>query len=413
MRGGPILYVLDGYPLPHAQSLNRELDALARNALSIRAVTTVLLPDHLWSREARACAVAVDAMPRLRHPANDAQLLRFAARRPRRAWRAAGAFARSIGKLDANFLQLRRAFWLADYSRRVGASVLHAGSAHMSAILAQTAGLLAGLPYTISAHADDVFSKEPGLSARLGGATVVFACNPAAAAAARQSGARSVVEFRHPLPERWLGRPDVTARPRTGRPLRLVFAARLVSIKGFDTLISAFARAVGRGADLELDVAGAGPEGVLVAGLPPATRARVRRHGWLDGASYERVLESADVLVFPGRTTANGASDGIPNAVLEAFAFGVPVVATLAGSIADALGAAADAAGCVERGTVVQGRTEGERIAALADLLARFDPAAPEIVAAAARAQRWVRATFDPASCVRPLIERFGALSAR
>ena len=41
---------------------------------------------------------------------------------------------------------------------------------------------------------------------------------------------------------------------------------------------------------------------------------------------------AADLLVLPSRRLANGDRDGIPNAVLEAMALGVPVVTTDAGA---------------------------------------------------------------------------------
>src|SRR5262249_36332682 len=112
-----------------------------------------------------------------------------------------------------------------------------------------------------------------------------------------------------------------------------------------------------------------------------------------------------DALVVPSRRTDDGNSDGIPNAVLEAFAAGTPVLAAPAGSIGEALGGG-------ERGLVLAGGDERQRIAELATVLARFEPRAPAaeprppaVVARAEAAQRWVRRSFSGSGPLAPMIE--------
>jgi len=393
-----VLFIFDGYPHLSGRFLVRDLDAVARAGLPVHAVTTMLLPRARWFREAADCPVEPRLMPRLRTLAAEARLLWAA---PRTAWAAGRAFAAGLDWRNAHKLaQLLRVFWLAREARRLGVGVLHATHAALPAMLAQAASRVSGLPYTVGAHLDDVAQPSRGLEARLAGAATVFGCNPTAVAAARGRGARDVVEFRHPLPASWLDWPDAgrrAARPRSG-PIRLLFAGRLVPVKGFDTLLAALARAVGNGADVVLEVAGGGEEEALVDRLPAEVRRRVILHGWVMDAAHDRLLDSADVLVLPSR------AEGIPNTILEAFAAGLPVIATPSGSTGEALGGG-------ERGFVLRGDVEAERVDALADLLERFDPRAEAVVARARAAQSWVRAHFSGAAPIAPMVERFRALA--
>jgi len=100
----------------------------------------------------------------------------------------------------------------------------------------------------------------------------------------------------------------------------VVFAGRLSPEKGVDTLIDA----VERLAAVRLDVAGEGPDRARLEGL--AARVgddRVRFLGRLDRDGMDTLLTDAIALVLPSRWYENQ-----PMIVLEAFARGVPVVAS-------------------------------------------------------------------------------------
>jgi len=83
---------------------------------------------------------------------------------------------------------------------------------------------------------------------------------------------------------------------------------------------SATLTVVGGGRDLE-----AFRERAAVAGLSRA----VRTTGWLGRREVQRVLGESDVFLFPSH------SEGLPNAVIEAMAAGLPVVATGVGGLPD------------------------------------------------------------------------------
>jgi len=108
---------------------------------------------------------------------------------------------------------------------------------------------------------------------------------------------------------------------------RLVVGAvgRLSEEKGFDLLIEAVTRAVARGADVELWIAGEGPEQAKLAALAAASPARVRLLGFR--TDVRELQEAFDVFVL------SSLREGLPNVVLEAMACEVPVLATRCGGV--------------------------------------------------------------------------------
>jgi glycosyltransferase involved in cell wall biosynthesis len=115
-----------------------------------------------------------------------------------------------------------------------------------------------------------------------------------------------------------------------GAPMRLGGVGRLVRQKGFDVLIGALP-VVLLDHDVELWIAGEGDERAALeqraAGLP------VRFVGLLETpAAVATFLRDLDVFVMPSRY------EGLPNAVLEAMACGLEVVATDAPGMRAALG---------------------------------------------------------------------------
>jgi glycosyltransferase involved in cell wall biosynthesis len=115
--------------------------------------------------------------------------------------------------------------------------------------------------------------------------------------------------------------PGLPSAPDSGPPWHMAAVGRLTRQKGFDLLIPAFARASADHPDWHLDIWGEGPErGALQAMIYtnrlPA-RARLRgvsqiQGGWAEGAS---------AFVLPSRY------EGFPNALGEAMASGLPVIA--------------------------------------------------------------------------------------
>jgi glycosyltransferase involved in cell wall biosynthesis len=104
-------------------------------------------------------------------------------------------------------------------------------------------------------------------------------------------------------------------------------ACRLVKSKGVRELISAFAKLYEEFPFLELQIAGSGPEreALCKAAEGKGVAGRVRFLGWR--ADLMRVLGTWDLFAFSSHV------EGLPIAVLEAMAAGLPVIATNVGGI--------------------------------------------------------------------------------
>lgn len=111
--------------------------------------------------------------------------------------------------------------------------------------------------------------------------------------------------------------PAAPAGPREG----LLFVGRLSAEKGIGTLVEA----VQKMADIRLSVAGDGPEAPRLEGLNGVTRL-----GSLPGPAVRAQMECAAALVVPSIWYEN-----FPRTIVEAFAAGLPVIASRIGAMAD------------------------------------------------------------------------------
>lgn len=121
------------------------------------------------------------------------------------------------------------------------------------------------------------------------------------------------------------------ARP-TGSPVRFGFASRLEHLKGPLQFVEGAAAAHRAHPDIELRIAGEGSQRQQVS-------AALRRHGlakkcrmvgtYTTLEARSRFMRDIDVFVHPSFT------EGTPNAVIEAMAHGLPVVATAVGGLPD------------------------------------------------------------------------------
>lgn len=112
------------------------------------------------------------------------------------------------------------------------------------------------------------------------------------------------------------------APQRQWTPVRMLFVGRIVHQKGLDLLLQALSQLGDR--NWQLDFVGDGPRveklTQLAAQLGLADRVNFR--GWLSRAELPSALSAANLFVYPSR------HEGMPNAVLEAMASGLPVLST-------------------------------------------------------------------------------------
>jgi colanic acid/amylovoran biosynthesis glycosyltransferase len=212
---------------------------------------------------------------------------------------------------------------------RAGIDHAHAHFATEGAELARLAHAMGGPPYSLTTHAKDIYHEDvrpEDLQRKLGHALFV-----ATVSEANRDYLTSVLGGNghiHVVPNavdlRRLGT-DVARQPE---PSLVVSIARLVEKKGLADLVEACGLLRQRGVDVRLEVGGDGP---LLVQLTAAADA-----AGLDGA-FPGALPHEDVRALYGRATvfclpcvvaSSGDRDGLPTSVLEAMAYGVPVVTT-------------------------------------------------------------------------------------
>jgi len=115
-------------------------------------------------------------------------------------------------------------------------------------------------------------------------------------------------------------------------PPEILFLGRLGERKGVPVLIEALGRLAESGLDWRAVIAGDGDATPYRAEVDRSgLSARVSFPGWLGEAEADAHLSRAALLVLPSE------AEGLPMAVIEAFAWGVPVISTPVGSTPDIL----------------------------------------------------------------------------
>ena len=115
-----------------------------------------------------------------------------------------------------------------------------------------------------------------------------------------------------------------TLRDDASRPLRVLSLGRLVPIKRVDRALVALAGL----SNVELVIAGEGPERASLERLARSLRVNARFAGSVDSVERARLFAWADVLLATSETSSSGRMEGYPVAPREALAAGLVVVAT-------------------------------------------------------------------------------------
>ncbi|MEQ1861668.1 MAG: glycosyltransferase [Chthoniobacteraceae bacterium] len=114
---------------------------------------------------------------------------------------------------------------------------------------------------------------------------------------------------------------------------------RLIPKKGLATSLRAFEKFAGRWPHARFTIAGEGPQREALERLAGelGIAGRVRFAGFVPQAELRRLEADAHLFLHPSEVGADGDQEGVPNAMLEAMASGLPVCATHHGGIPEAV----------------------------------------------------------------------------
>lgn len=393
-RGGTLAVLLKGYPRLSETFIAQEILALEQRGFRLQLVSL----RHPTDRK--------------RHPVHDAvqapvrYLPEYLYQEPLRVLRGWWRARRSRGYRDARraFLRDLRRDPTPNRVRRFGQACvlaaelpdqvthLYAHFLHTPASVARYGALMTGLPWSVSAHAKDIWTI-PAWEKRekLAEAEWLVTCTAFGAAHLRTlaPAPERVHLLYHGLDLARFAAPGPPGEARNGRnagdPVRLLSVGRAVEKKGHDLLLEALARLPG-GLHWHLTLIGGGP---LRAALErqAAALGLAGRIDWRGAAAQDEVLAQyrrADLFVLASRIARDGDRDGLPNVLMEAQSQGLACLATRVAAIPELI---TDG----ESGALVPPEDPAALAATLARLIA--DPAERRRLGQAG--QRRVRADFD------------------
>ncbi|MBI4551074.1 MAG: glycosyltransferase family 4 protein [Candidatus Latescibacteria bacterium] len=334
-QSGTIVYILGSFPTLSETFILREVVGLRRKGLPVTVVALNRGHQEGLSPEERVCMRDARFVPSLFFPTVLWATLVAFLTSPRRY---AKAFRRMMGQPHQSLYCYLRALY---HVLAVGAIVrrlsngppvvhVHGHFASLSTEVAMGVAAFLDVPFSFTAHAKDIDMSANTLPEKMRAAQFVVTCTDYNArylqTVCPDLHPEHVVVVRQGVP---LDEIEWTPSRPSSPPL-ILSVGRLVEKKGHHHLIDACAML--RGADI--------PFRCLIIGDGPLRQSLstmiVKKGLWdritLEGSRpYRQLMECyrrATVFVLPSLITESGDREGVPNVLVEAMAFGVPVVAT-------------------------------------------------------------------------------------
>ena len=268
-------------------------------------------------------------------PANLMAMLWCVLRNPVRFWRVLRLWMSEVPKLDLRTnlqvaLHVFAAFGLARQIRRDDVDRMHAHFATAST-LALFAHILTDVPFSFTAHASgDIYVYSPFLIQKLSKAWRVVAISDYNRRYLDLVSSYSLPPGKVATVFNGVGLPKIDSVTKHN-PVPLLFtSAAFTEFKGYGTLLEVLVLLRQHGVEFHFVAVGGGA-------LFELMQKRVRELGLskcvnlLGPQPFSEVqnwLARVDIFVFPAEIGLNGQRDGMPTAVTEALAYGLPVVAT-------------------------------------------------------------------------------------
>ena len=382
------------------------VDAIAARPRYLPDTSSLTAPLHRWRpRDLKPFAPALRRVAR-RRPLGLARAAASAGRQALRDRRAPLSGPRKI-----YLKELLQAIALADAVLDApDVRHLHAHFAHGTTTVTWHAATIAGLPFSFTGHARDIYAQELNphgwLRRKLRAARFAVTCTGANVehlrAIAPEADVHLVYHGLNADFARMVGESPPPG-PAPNGTLRVLGVGRLVAKKGFDVMVEACAELRRRDVAFEALIVGqddkhgaAVRERIAALGLGD----RVALPGPMGQEDLLGEYRRAGVLCMPCRVLDND-RDGIPNVLVEAMAAGAPVVATRVSGIPELVSHEVN-------GLLV----EPDDPAALADALLRVHRDRELAARIAAAGRRTVEARFDGDVLARRLADLFrGALA--
>lgn len=215
---------------------------------------------------------------------------------------------------------------LAHRVKGLGVGHVHSHMAHVPSTIGLVTARQLGVTFSFTGHAADLFRDASLLSAKLKEASFVACISRWHRDYYRALWPRG--DEGYPIIRCGVDVPELRAKGGCDSSFVVMAVARLVPKKGIDLLLRAVALLECEGLSMRVAVVGDGPERVNLRMLCEVL-GMASVVDWFGALPHREVCEKlreATVFVLPCRVDADGDRDGIPVALMEAMAAGVPCV---------------------------------------------------------------------------------------
>lgn len=238
-----------------------------------------------------------------------------------------------------NLLGFGAAIVLESAYRKNPPKEFHAVWGSLPATVAWTLSRLTGVPFSVAAHAYDIFERggDRWLAEKLAAARWVqtstdYARRHLLARGAKDSTLLLVRRSLEPMP-------PFRCREQLRSPVQIVTVGRLVPKKGLMDQLDIYREFLENGLSFCATIVGSGPlEKELKTAIDNlGLTEQVRLAGGLSFEQVSRIYETSDLFFFTGKIAENGDRDGLPNVIPEAMAHGLIVFSTRVSATAEAI----------------------------------------------------------------------------
>ncbi len=226
--------------------------------------------------------------------------------------------------------------------RGMGVTHIHAHFLSLPARIAMIMSKLSGIPFSASAHAQDIYTTAPERLTRVlwhsKFIVTCTACNKVFLDKLMQEEeSGKVVHIYHGINYREWKAKEHRKDEGHSRTIRLLTAARLVEKKGIIYLLRAMRELKQRNYDVRCSIIGSGP---LFQSFDSYIQAydladRVTLHGAMGQQTLQSFYGESDIFILPSVVASDGDRDGLPNVLVESLAVGLPVIATATSAITE------------------------------------------------------------------------------
>jgi colanic acid/amylovoran biosynthesis glycosyltransferase len=264
------------------------------------------------------------------------------------------------------FYHFCEAVYLAREVERRGIAHMHVHFALNATTVAMVVNRLTDIPFSFTAHANDIFVNPILLPEKIKAARFIVTISEY-----NRQFLHDIVPGRETLDKIHLVRYGVDTqafspparRPDNDRPI-ILDVARLVEKKGHPYLVKACKILAGQGYDFQCLIVGDGPQGSLLQQMieEDGLSDRVNLVGVVFQENLKNYLNRADIFALPCIVASDQDRDGLPNTLIESMAMGIPTISTTVSGIPELIAH-------METGLLVPPRDEVSLAQAIATLL--------------------------------------------